>query len=175
MEILFRVVCLRVNVTGIVMFQFAYSYFYTVIFMFHHPYMDVYFNLPILKNYPYAYKKSVFYLYIYVDNFFGKTHSKAHIINYMNSTHHLRFNKSTITIRQNYFRYIELGRQNLCSQQLPKSILKQVLIFTSNFYARMKYNGKITSHVKQNNTLRKLNSTMKNRGFIHSFLLRFLT
>ena len=31
------------------MFQFAYSDFYTVIFMLHLPYMDVYFNLPISK------------------------------------------------------------------------------------------------------------------------------
>ena len=32
------------------MFQFAYSYFYTVIFFLYHlPYMDLYFNLPISK------------------------------------------------------------------------------------------------------------------------------
>ena len=40
---------LRVNVTDIVMFQFDCNYFYTVIFMFHLPYMDVFFNLPISK------------------------------------------------------------------------------------------------------------------------------
>ena len=39
------------------MFQFAYSYFYTVIFMFHLPYMNVYFNLPILK---------IIHIYIYI-------------------------------------------------------------------------------------------------------------
>ena len=40
----------QVNVTGIFfMFQFAHNSFYTVIFMFHLPYIDVYFNLPISK------------------------------------------------------------------------------------------------------------------------------
>ena len=51
------------------MFQFAYSYFYTVIFIFHLPYMDVYFNLPISKIiHIYIYKLKTDFLYVYDDN-----------------------------------------------------------------------------------------------------------
>ena len=38
--------------------------------MFHLPYMDVYFNLTISKIIHISYKKSVFYLYIYVQDKF---------------------------------------------------------------------------------------------------------
>ena len=57
---------LQVNVTGIFfMFQFAYSYFYTVIFVFHFPYMDVYFNLPISKiSHIYRNKRLIFHRYM---------------------------------------------------------------------------------------------------------------
>ena len=50
------------------MFQFAYSYFYTVIFMFHLPYMDVYFNLPISKiiHIYIQIKDWFFYLYMWI-------------------------------------------------------------------------------------------------------------
>ena len=45
--------------------------FYTVIFMFHFPYMDVYFKLPISKiihiaTYIYTIKRMIFYMYIWI-------------------------------------------------------------------------------------------------------------
>ena len=49
------------------MFQFAYSYFYTVIFMFHLPYMDVYFNLPISKIiHIYTNTRLILYMYMWI-------------------------------------------------------------------------------------------------------------
>ena len=51
------------------MFQIAYSYFYTVIFMFHLPYMDVYFNLQISKIIHIYIQIKTDFLYVYVDNF----------------------------------------------------------------------------------------------------------
>ena len=51
------------------MLQFAYSDFYTVIFMFHLPYMDVYFNLPISKNFHIYIQIKDWFLCVYVDYF----------------------------------------------------------------------------------------------------------
>ena len=46
------------------------TYFYIVIFMFHLPYMDVYFNLPISKKFPYIYiytnEKLISYMYMWI-------------------------------------------------------------------------------------------------------------
>ena len=57
----------RVNVADFFYVSACLQFFLHSYFMFHLPYMDVYFNLPI-KNYPHIYpnKRLIFYMYMWI-------------------------------------------------------------------------------------------------------------